>query len=197
MLLSPSLDATGAVDKAWQLSGEERVAFEMGEMVVRTVAVGDGHIKQVEAFLIIKASPKKVFDLITNYSLLPDFMPNLENIDVLESDAYGAVVNYYLSLPFGVEKKYRLQLDYDTTPPDFRMTWKSLPWQGLEPEETVKNTVGYWSLKAIGNDETRLHYYTKTDPGYVPFGLGWVVDYLTKESVVDLLESTKERAEME
>ena len=124
-------------------------------------------------------------------------MPNLKKIDVLSRDEAGAVANYYLDLPFGVQKQYRLQLDYDTTPPDYQVTWKSLPWQGLEPEETVKSTVGYWEMKARGKQNTLLHYYTKTDPGHVPFGLGWVADYLTKTSVVEMLHSVKEKAEME
>jgi len=29
----------------------------------------------------------------------------------------------------------------------------------------------------------------------MPFGLGWIVDYLTKKTVLELLENTRKRAE--
>ncbi|MDX8381971.1 MAG: hypothetical protein R8M14_07660 [Ghiorsea sp.] len=75
------------------------------------------------------------------------------------------------------------------------MCWHKVDWPGLDSEETIKDTSGYWSFQAKGKNQTLLHYYTKTDPGHVPFGLGWIVAYLTKETVVDLLTNTKERAE--
>ncbi|MDQ7001370.1 MAG: SRPBCC family protein, partial [Ghiorsea sp.] len=133
--------------------------------------------------------------LITDYEHLPEFMPNLEKVEVLSHDKDGAQVNYYLALPFGVKKRYRLQLVYDTTPPDFRMAWHSIPWQGVPEGEVVKKTVGYWQLTATASNETLLHYYTKTDPGHVPFGLSWLVDYLTTETVTELLNNTKQRLE--
>jgi len=155
----------------------------------------DSHVKEIHAFLIIQAPANKVFAWITDYARLPSFMPNLARTEVLSQDDTGAVVNYYLDLPFGVHKQYRLKLDYDKQPNSWRMTWHQLDWQGLAPEHTIADTTGYWHLQVMDKQTTQLHYYTKTDPGHVPFGLGWIVDYLTKETIVELLKNTKEHAE--
>lgn len=184
-----------SVAQSWELSPREQQQVERGELVIHAESIGDGHIKEVQGLLKIKASPMHVFTLITDYEHLPEFMPNLDKVEVLTRDKNGAQVDYYLDLPFGVKKRYRLQLNYDTTSPDLRMAWHSIPWQGVPEGETVKNTVGYWQLTAIKNNETLLHYYTKTDPGHVPLGLGWLIDYLTKKTVAKLLQNTKKRVE--
>jgi hypothetical protein len=77
------------------------------------------------------------------------------------------------------------------------MHWHKVEWQGLDPDETIQDSTGYWFFKHADKQTTLLHYYTKTDPGHVPFGLGWIVDYLTEKTVVDLLKNTKARAEQE
>ncbi|MCI5125930.1 MAG: hypothetical protein D3925_16025, partial [Candidatus Electrothrix sp. AR5] len=38
-------------------------------------------------------------------------------------------------------------------------------------------------------------YHVYTDPGKIPFGLGWIVDFLGKDSVPEVLVQTKELAE--
>ena len=177
------------------LTEKEQSKVEAGALVVHAEPVKGSYAKEIHAFLRIQAPAKKVFSLITNYELLSSFMPYLERIEVLNQDDTGAVANYYLDLPFGVHKQYRLKLDYDKQPDSWRMTWHKLDWQGLVPEHTIVDTTGYWHLQVLDEQTTQLHYYTKTDPGHVPFGLGWLVDYLTEETVIELLERTKEEAE--
>ena len=179
----------------WALTKPERKLEDAGNLLVHTATVGDGYIKVVKAYLKIKAPAADVFTLITDYEHLPQFMPNLERIEVLSHDEDGAKVNYYLGLPFNVKKRYRLQINYDTTLPEMRMSWQSIPWGGVPPEESVKDTQGFWSLTATKDNETLLYYYTLTDPGHVAFGLGWVVEYTTERVVVQLLENTKNEAE--
>ena len=177
------------------LTEKEQTNVEAGRLVVHAESAKDSYVKEIHAFLLIQAPVDKVFALITDYVHLSSFMPNLERTEVLSQDAAGAVVNYYLDLPFGVHKQYRLQLDYDKQPDSWRMTWHKLDWQGVAPEHTIADTMGYWDLQVMDAQTTQLHYYTKTDPGHVPFGLGWLVDYLTEKTVVELLENTKAKAE--
>jgi len=177
------------------LTEKEQAKVEAGGLVVHAGSVKGSHAKEIHAFLRIHAPAERIFSLITDYKHLPSFMPNLERTEVLSQDDVGAVVNYYLDLPFGVHKQYRLKLDYDKQPNNLRMAWHKLDWQGLASEHTIADTTGYWDLQVIDKQTTQLHYYTKTDPGHVPFGLGWLVDYLTEETVVELLDSTKEEAE--
>ncbi len=179
----------------YTLSDKDKVKVEAGKLVVHAQSVGDGHSKEVHAFLRINAPAAKVFAVITDFPHLPEFMPNLAKVEVLAAQPSGALVNYYLDLPFGVHKRYRLKLDYDTEP--LRMRWQKVAWEGLKPEETIVDTQGFWLLESVDEANTQLHYYTYTDPGHVPFGLGWIVDYLTKEAIVELLENTKKRAEQQ
>ncbi len=195
LMLPLSASAEVVIDPAWQLSKKEIKRLEEGRTITHTTS-GEGNIKHVDAFLLFKAPAPLIFSLITDYAKLPEFMPHLEKIKVLESNAQGALVNYQLGLPFGVEKKYRLRLAYEKKDSNMRMAWTKVPWQGLKPKETIVATTGYWLFKPVPHsDETLLVYHTTTDPGDVPFGLGWIVDYLTNKSVVELLENTKERAE--
>jgi len=177
------------------LSEKEVKQLDSGQLLIHVVSTKDSHAKEIHAFLLIQAPAEKVFALITDYANLPLFMPNLARTEVLHQDDTGAVVNYYLDLPFAVQKQYRLKLDYDKQPNSWRMAWHQLDWQGLDPEHSIADTTGYWHLQVMDKQTTKLHYYTKTDPGHVPFGLGWLVDYLTKETVVTLLKNTKAKAE--
>ena len=179
------------------LSEKEAKQLGSGQLIIHAASEKDNYVKEIHAFLLIQAPAEKVFALITDYAHLPSFMPNLARTEVLHQGEAGAVVNYYLDLPLGVRKQYRLQLDYDKQPNSWRMTWHQLDWQGLDPEHSITNTAGYWHLQAVDKQTTKLHYYTKTDPGHVPFGLGWLVDYLTKETVVELLKNTKAKVEEE
>jgi len=183
------------LDPSWQLSANEIKRMASGKLVLHDTSASEGYVKELRVFLIVKSTPKQLLALITNYEKLPEFMPNLEHIEVLEQDKNGALANYFLDLPLGIHKRYRLQLSYDKTTPRYTMSWQSVPWQGLKPEETINYTMGSWLFSPIDNDETLLVYYTKTDPGHVPFGLGWIVDYLTKKTVLELLKNTRKRAE--
>ncbi|MDX8387519.1 MAG: SRPBCC family protein [Ghiorsea sp.] len=183
------------VPSSWDLSATELRKFEREKVVVRTDE-GKGYERGINAFLQINAPAEWILALISDYPNLPTFMPNLERVDVLESTASGAVVGYYLALPFGVEKKYRLKLNYDATLPELEMSWEKLAWPELADDETIVSTVGFWHLsQQVDTEVTLLHYMTRTNPGDVPFGLGWIVDYMTNSTVVELLERTKERAE--
>ncbi len=182
-------------DPAWNLKEWEIKRVNDGGIVTHKSSSAD-YTRQIHAYLVIKAPAEQVFSLVTDYERLPEFMPNLEAVKVLESSSQGALVNYMLGLPFGVKKRYRLQLDYDRETGDPRMAWNLAPWPELKADETIAATTGYWLFKpAADKDATLLVYYNKTDPGDVPFGLGWIVDYLTNKTVVELLEKTKERAE--
>ncbi len=193
-LFSPVSGSAVELDVPWRLSQADIVKLEQGKMVVHKQS--QGYQKEIHAFLRIYAPPKILLDVVTDYPNLPRFMPHLESVEVLRQDAKGALVNYMLSLPFGVHKRYRLQLTYDTTPPDLGMTWRKVAWEGVAADETIKDTTGFWYFKSAEGAVTILHYYTKTDPGHVPFGLGWIVDYLTEKTVVDLLTRTRQRAEV-
>jgi len=73
--------------------------------------------------------------------------------------------------------------------------WKKRPWPGLKPEETIVDTYGQWILEVFPGTTPRVlaYYRVYTDPGKVPLGTGWIVDFLTRQSVPDIIKRTRER----
>ena len=51
------------------------------------------------------------------------------------------------------------------------------------------------TFEATGVIHARRKANVYTDPGPIPFGLGWIVDIVSKDSVSDILLRTKKRAE--
>jgi len=184
--LAPDLQLT---DKALQ-------SIQAGKVFMDATPTGKEHVERIHAALLVDAPASLLFNIITDYDHLHEFMPHLERTEVLESSETGAVVNYFLSLPFGVAKRYRLRLFYETQEAYLKMSWQLAEWDGLEPDQTINATEGYWLLKPMKKqDKTMVYYYTKTDPGEVPFGLGWIVDYLSDTTIVQLLKKTRQRSE--
>ncbi len=182
-------------DSAWHLKDWEKKRLEEGRVITHASS-HEGYARQLKAYLLIHTPAEQIFSIITDHEKTPEFMPNLDRVQIVAASEEAVLANYMLTLPFGVKKRYRLKLVEDTGPDALQLSWNLVPWAELKPEETIAATSGSWLLKATGNNElTLLVYDTTTDPGDVPFGLGWIVDYLTNQTVIELLEKTKERAE--
>ncbi|MDQ6989710.1 MAG: hypothetical protein Q9M19_07490 [Mariprofundaceae bacterium] len=192
--------ATGSGSTAWYATHQFQAAdikkLEAGRVVLQNQTLEGAPAEHVQAFIIVDAPVTHVFALIKDFPQLVAYAPYVENIEVLRQSEQQAVVNYALALPFGVTSRYRLQLSFEQHGLSRTMVWKSVPWAGLKAEETIVSSTGYWWLEPGQDDgQTLLTYQTITDPGHVPFGLGWIVDILSRSGVVDLLKSTKQRAE--
>jgi len=187
MLLAPDFQLT---DKVVQ-------QIYSGKVFVDAVPTGKTHVKRVHTALLVDAPASLIFNVITDYDHLHEFMPYLERTEVLESSETGAVVNYFLDLPFGVNKRYRLRLIYEAQEAYLKISWVLVEWGDvLAADQTIKATEGYWILEpAQEQDKTMVYYYTQTDPGEVPFGLGWIVDYLSDSTIIQLLKNTRQRSE--
>ena len=194
-VLPSQSSATTVLPAAWNFDRQEVSLFERGKVVNRAQSLADD-VEEVTAFLQIEAPIESIFYIIIDYESLPEYMPNLASVEVLENTNSMALVNYHLSLPFGVKKSYRLKLEYDIQPHESWVSWQLVPQPSLKADETITSTVGFFHLiKANTPHRTWLHYDTQTNPGGVPFGLGWLVEILTQKTVVKMLEETKERAE--
>ncbi|WPD21102.1 MAG: SRPBCC family protein [Candidatus Electrothrix scaldis] len=181
---------------AISLSAEERQAVEKREVIVREQPTQGKPGKAFEAVAIIKAKPELIRDMVQDYASYPEFMPNVSRIEILEQDEHTALINQYLALPLGKSKKYRIRLE--SSEPDAHtilIQWQLQPWPELKPEETIQDTSGFWRIEELDAGRSLVLYHVSTDPGKIPFGLGWIVDYLSKDSVPEILTKTRERAE--
>ena len=131
-----------------------------------------------------------------DYKAYPSLMPNVSHIDILQQDESTAVLNYLLTLPLGKTKQYRIRLEAST--PDQQtslLQWQLQPWPELKPAETIRDTSGFWWIEALDGEHSLVLYHVYTDPGKIPFGLGWIVDILSKDSVPEVLTNTRDLAE--
>jgi hypothetical protein len=177
------------------LNEHEKKLISRGDIVVREIAAGKKG-RTFEAIGLVKASRKSVLRVVTDYKKYPEFMPNVSRIDIVEQRGNEAVLNYTLSLPMGKIKKYRLKISESTPGNQYSLLeWHMLKWPEVKVEETIADTTGYWRIEEKSQNSSLVLYHVYTDPGSIPFGLGWIVDVLTKKSVPDVLLQTRKRAE--
>ena len=66
---------------------------------------------------------------------------------------------------------------------------------GLRPEESIVDTSGYREpAPSSVARKTAVRYIVYTDAGPIPFGLGWIVDSLSKDSIPQTMEALRKRA---
>ncbi len=176
------------------LTQEERKLLSEGAIIVKeTPSKGDG--KTFEAIGIIEAKTGEVYRVLTDFEEYINFMPNVSDIKVLKKSSNSAVLNYTLGLPLGKVKKYRLKMTFKKSESIATLKWEMIDWPGIKQEDSIKDTFGSWFIKSYSEKEgyVLVHYHVYTDPGPVPFGLGWIIDILTEKSVPDVVKNTRER----
>jgi ribosome-associated toxin RatA of RatAB toxin-antitoxin module len=151
--------------------------------------------KSFVAATIINAPVPELCALIQNYEGYPSFMPNMQSTKVSQSGPSFSVIDVVLKLPLGKIKKYRLRMEPKSSAESCTVAWKLVPWQGLKQEETITDTTGSWQLTpGPATGKTTVKYTVFTDPGPIPFGAGWIVDSLSKDSIPQTLEALRKRA---
>lgn len=147
------------------------------------------------AATLMSGSVQKLCSTIMNYSEYPQFMPNTDKTTIVSTAEGATVIEMTLGLPLGKIKKYRLKMMPAVTPEYCQLSWKLVPWEGLQASETIVDTAGYWQLTPYPKDKSKtlVKYYVFADPGPIPYGLGWIVDVMTRISLPRTLEALRER----
>lgn len=151
--------------------------------------------KSFNAGTLIAAPVPELCALLQDYEAYPSFMPNTASTRISQKGAGFTVIDVTLGLPMGKVKKYRLRMEPKTNADTCRLAWKLVPWPGIKQEETIVDTTGYWDLAPSASaGKTAVRYHVYTDAGPIPFGLGWIVDSLSKDSIPQTLEALRKRA---
>ena len=147
------------------------------------------------AATLMSGSVQKLCSTIMNYSEYPQFMPNTDKTTIVSTADGATVIEMTLGLPLGKIKKYRLKMMPAVTTEYCQLSWKQVPWEGLQASETIVDTAGYWQLTPYPKDKSKtlVKYYVFADPGPIPYGLGWIVDVMTRISLPRTLEALRER----
>lgn len=172
-----------------------KTAISEGKIIVRKVPGHSGNLQEYEAIGLIEGTVEDVSSILTDYSKYPEFMPNIKEASVRYSTEDGFVVDYKLGLPMGFNKKYRLRYRVKNEANKVQLFWKNLPLRGVKPKETIIDTWGQWMLETYpGNDRQVLAYYrVYTDPGKIPLGFGWIVEFMSKDSIPNVIKQTRRR----
>lgn len=130
----------------------------------------------------INATPEECFKVITSFKDYPEFIPELERIEVLHQDETSAEVKYYIK----VIKRFTYQLRLKKTPHE-KMEWSYV-------EGDFKDNHGSWQLEPIMNGtKTRITYTVNLDLGFwVPKSIS---DKLVKYNLPAMLNNFKKRME--
>lgn len=195
-LLIPNLSS--AIDtQSIALTATEQKTLRQGDIILKQQPNPSGKTvgQTFAAVGLIKARLHDIYQVLIDFEQYPQFMPNMDTITTVERAERHIVTDIKLSLPLGKYKKYRLQMDFNETPQQATLTWKQLPRPELKPIETIVDTEGYWLLVPDTQtpDHTLVTYYAYTDPGHIPFGLGWIAELMTKSSLPDVVRKTGER----
>ena len=176
------------------LNAIELSKLERGEIILRELPESRKG-QTFEAISIIATTPEKLIAVLQDYQAYPAFMPNVSRIEVLEESSSHAIINQYLQLPMGKRKRYRLQNTIERSQQGIGLSWRMLDWPQVPSDERIGDTQGYWLLLPHNNNKTLATYHVYTDPGHVPFGLGWIVDILSSKSVPDVVKNTRDYAQ--
>jgi hypothetical protein len=177
------------------LSPEEKMAISSGEVIVRKVPVENTKGETYEAIGLIKANMSAVLDVLMDFENQSAYMPNVKEVETVESKENSAVLNYTLGFPLGITRKYRLLMTYQKEEGQALLQWRKLDWPELQPDETITDTKGYWLLREFPEEEGGILavYHVYTDPNPIPLGLGWIARLLTKEGLPDVVSKTRAR----
>ena len=180
-----------------KLKPEEQNLIEQGEIIVYEVPTKHKNGRTFKAIGLINAQVDHIYKTLKDFESYPEFMPNLDKIEVLKKDSHSAVLNYTLDLPLNKVKKYRLKTNFKQDKDEAVITWKLIPWPGLQEAEKIKDTKGYWNLQNYTSKKGYVLavYHVYTDPGPIPTGLGWIVNILTQDSVPKVVLNIRKRVQ--
>jgi uncharacterized membrane protein len=177
------------------LTDDEKTSVLQGNVIVREIPDDSEAGRTFEAIGLFDAPIDDIYNVIADFEKYDQFMPNIVNVRVLQENASSAVMNYTLGLPLGKLKKYRLSMTFLKEENRATLKWHMIEWPGIKKSETINDTRGYWLLENYHGSRSGVLvlYHVYTDPGHIPWGLGWIVDFLTKGTVPNIVKNTRER----
>ena len=133
----------------------------------------------------VDATPAEVMAVVADFDAYPDWVGNLDEVEVLAHDrrGRGTRVAFRLGTPWG-EQAYTLAYRYQ--PKDAGMSWTYV-------EGTLDDLAGSYALEAAGDGVTRVTYQLEVELG-VPIP-GFLLRQAAKQIVRSALSDLKRRVE--
>ncbi len=178
------------------LNDSELMDVRSGEIVVKEIPTAQAAGVTYEVTGEVKTSMDVLLDVLVDYAAYGEFMPAVSRVDIVEQSGDMAVLNFILELPMDLSRRHRIQIELSQ--PDAktaRLEWYLVEWPGLKPSQTIRDTRGYWLIQEQAQNRLLVLYHVYSDPGEIPFGLGWLVEPMTKSSIPEAFTETRDRAE--
>ena len=175
----------------YKITDQMHADLQRGNVILEQIESTKGAGEHYHAYILINQKVESVFQAISHLENYPKFMPHVSNVETVH---YKQLTNfrYFIELPMGITYQYQISSAEYESPQSSWLTWKLEDWE----DNNIVDTWGQWVLSPYKDtDLTLVKYQVYTDLGYIPFGLGWVVDFLTEYSLPDVLLNTKEYVE--
>lgn len=180
-----------ASDRPEHLSISQWSRLDSGEILSREIEEPRKG-QTFEAMGIVPGKPEKALAALLSFADYPKFMPNVENTAVIQHSGNHIVIEQTLGLPLGQIRKYRLDNQIEKKEDSIKLSWKMIQFSGIPENQRIGDTQGYWLLLPHKDKQTLAIYHNYSDPGHVPFGMGWIVEYLSGRSIKDILLNTRQ-----
>ena len=178
------------------LNAQEQAKLAAGEIIMREIETEHDKGQAIETIGLIKASGDTLVHILTDYEAYPLFMSAVDQVEIVDQAGDETTLNYILSPMLGLVKKYRIKIAPTKLDEQVgKIEWYLVEWPGLTRLETIGDTQGYWLIIEQSQYSCLVQYYVYSDPSPVPFGLGGLVDALGRDSIEDVFNETRERAE--
>jgi len=163
--------------------------IEQGKIITIKTNKDFGKAEHYQVYGIIDANIETVFNAVQNFDNYPEFMPRFDYVEKIENSDNINTYIFNILLPLSIKYKYKIKSKDYMGKTSAWLAWETIPWE----ENSIKETWGQWYLKPYENSDnkTLVQYQIYTDPGYIPFGFGWIVDALTKKSLPEIVENLK------
>jgi hypothetical protein len=178
------------------LSAQEKQSIESGDIIMRELDTKQSKGQTIETIGLIMAPGDSLVHLLTDYEAYPEFMSAVDDIEVVDTTGAESTINYILKPMLGLTKKYRIKIaPVKLDEQVWKIEWYMVNWPGLTPLETIGDTQGYWLIIEQAENRSLVQYYVYSDPSPVPFGLRGIVDALGRDSIEDVFNETRVKAE--
>ena len=141
--------------------------------------------ERAEGSTEVAAAPSAVMAVVADFEAYPDWVPNLEEVEVLHRDrrGRGTRVAFRLRTPMG-DQAYTLAYRYQ--PKDAGVTWTYV-------EGTLDDLAGSYTLEPAADGTTRVTYRLEMDLGRpIP---GFLMRQASRQIVRSALSDLKRRVE--
>jgi len=130
----------------------------------------------------INATPKKCYEVITDYEAYPEFLGNLKTVTVSQKKGESCEITYEIDLI----KTISYTLKMNGKPP------KKIEWSFVKGD-IMKDNHGHWVLEEVKKGVTKATYELNIELGlFVP---GAITKRLVGKNLPEMLASFKKRIE--